>query len=358
MGNHELPAQLPFDIIQIVNKFFETKKIPVLGENAYLYEGFCLYSAIVSLELKEDDFSFFNEKECYKSISRNDDIKKNLKLTKKYKNKTISEEEFENIIARNNLTDIRNSFAHGNFEIDKVDGQKLFVLTPPRPANITSIPLQIRFEDLYPIVENKFHELQKEMLKTANRNAIGQYFFKCLSLAYIEMAYFFSGKILKTFASKDWIIKLKGFILQHLISIHTSYSQNDFYPYLEAHPVLKNRLCIYRNSTIHANTVLEKAKFKFLDIDEKSGTKREITSSLKDFNNDLAGIMTIYMIELTKEIQDDLQSMIDSNSAVPEDKVLKYKAKIATVMEQLVKLLDKYPPNESEESIDDGISNE
>lgn len=356
--NSELSPTLPFEIIETMLQFFNTGKIPKLGESAFVYEGFCLYSAIVALELKEDDFIFFNEKERYNDVERYEDIKKNLKATKKFKNKEVSDEEFIEIISKNNLTDIRNSFAHGNFELSESEGKKFFVLAPPRPANITIMAIKINFEDLYPVIGEKFQNLQEEMKKNEKTRATGEYFFKILALAYTEMAYFFSGRVLKNFTTKDWIIKLKGFILQHLISIHTSYSQNSLYPYLKAHPALKKRLCIYRNSTIHSNTVMEKAKFKFVDIDERHDSKEELTSSLKDFNKDLAGILTVSMIEMTKEMERDFEIIVAERSDISGEEIEKYRAKLSTLQGLLADMNEKYNPEKSEEDKDDAVKHE
>ena len=66
---------LPNEVIKNVLQYLQTgeQKEPLIPR--YLCEGFCLYAGIISLNMQEEDFSFYND------IDRDVDIKKNLKQT-------------------------------------------------------------------------------------------------------------------------------------------------------------------------------------------------------------------------------------------------------------------------------------
>lgn len=335
----ETMTNLPIDIMATMTYFFKTHKILKLKTPFFVCEGFCLFASMIALEFQAEDFEFYNTLDFYKNPQRDEEIKQNLLKTKKYKNKTISDDQIKEIIAKNNLTDIRNSLFHGNFEIEKIDKEKYFVLTPQRPNNISKTPIKLRFKDIFDKAFEKYQDFQSiskknpGMASTMDKNT-----FKLLSLAYLEMAYFFSGRIQKVYQTQEWILKMGPILLQYLFGVQTAYEQNNLYPYLKNHPRLKQKLCIYRNSTIHANTILENKRFKFIDIDQRNNTREEISPSLSDYNKDLSDMITLSMIGTADEISQSANLFIKNHPELQPQEIENLKADIATLQDSIIKL--------------------
>lgn len=300
MKFNETKTSLPISVHYTIDNFLKTGEIVSCDIPDFLSEGFCLYASIIALEFREEDFSFLNSSSFYINTDRDKEIKDNLSKTKKFRGKSVSDEEFSSIIQNNFLIDARNCFFHGNFEVIQENGENFFLLTPTRPHNPTTVPFKIRFGDIYAQLKVRLEEMQK-FVKEGKVENKGNYYFKLLANCYVEMALFFSKVKLRTFQTKDSIIKGSKLIAQQFLTYYDYvYNQNEVYPLLKSYPKKQQELNIYRNSTAHAHTTLLGKNIKFVDFDEKKGEVREVVTSVNEnFEKilDISNILTIPAVD-------------------------------------------------------------
>lgn len=314
----EAKTLLPMDIQTRIDNFLKNGEILKSENPDFLCEGFCLYACMLALEFCEDDFSFLNSKSFYKNADRDKEIKDNLLKTKKYRSKSLSEEEISNIIQSNFLIDARNSLFHGNFEVVQEEGENFFLLSPARPHNPTTYPFKIRFSDIYERLRTRLEDLQTQV-KEGKVTDKGNMYFKLLANCYVEMALFFSKINLRKFQTKDSIIKGSKLIAQQLLIFYECvYSQNEVYPILKNYPTKQAQLNIYRNSTAHANTTFSKSNLRFIDIDEKSGDRKEITTSMNDILESILDFNNITTLPAVDGAIEEIEKMKEKHPEMQE----------------------------------------
>ena len=60
-GLDDLGINPGIEVLENITNYLNSGKKEKLKINNYIAEGFCLYSAIIALELKAEDFAFYNE---------------------------------------------------------------------------------------------------------------------------------------------------------------------------------------------------------------------------------------------------------------------------------------------------------
>lgn len=298
----EAKVTLSGEILENVLYFLKTGERSRIKAPPFLCEGFCLWASMMALNFQEEDFSFFNEDEGYKSKLRDDDIKSNLLKTKK--GKSLTENQIDELIKENYLKDIRNCFYHGNFEVENQEGIKCFVLFPKHAHNITQYPIIIHYKSIYGALQKKyFDEKQSKEEDGASLKELHE----ALSVAYVEMAKFFHSSKNTDFIMKDVILKGHLFIDQYFDSLlNVVYEQNDIMPLLKNYPEKGEKMCVLRNSVAHGQTLSEKGKMKFVDVDQKRNTKKEVSMSMMGYTLEMMQINMLSLLEKSKILESDI----------------------------------------------------
>lgn len=344
----DAPNFLPMDIHIAINNYLTTGETIKLETPDYLCEGFCLYASIIALKFSEEDFSFLNIEKFYQDSSRFEEIKNNLLKTKKYRGKNPSDEEIKMIIEKNFLTDARNCFFHGNFEVIEENGSQFFLLLPTRPHNVTSVPFKIRFCDIYKQAETKLSALCAKYKKGEIADE-GNFFLKLLAQGYCEMASFFSNEKLRDFHTKDMLLQEAGVIGQQFMTFYDYvYSQNEIYPILKKHPKKQEELCIYRNSTAHSHTTFHDCDLRFIDIDERTGSSRELTASIEQVLENMLDISNISTLPTVNTALEKLEKLKRQHPEISEQ-IEKLQTSLTKLKKLLVERTEAYCVDEESE---------
>lgn len=339
MKINEVKTSLPVEMLDYIEKFINGNEVyHILSAPKYLYEGFCMAATIIMLNLEPADFQICNN--VPQDPARDADIRRNLAPLKKYKSKTsvqLSEK-----IAENNLEDIRNCFAHGNFEIDEIDGEKYFLLLSTKPKNITQIPLKIDFETIYSCIGKKiiavnqernsqFTEEEKETLR--------------LALSILDLAMFFKDPQLGLQLKSRLDYIQENFVLiahQLLLIYNTVFMQNNIQPMLNGRPDLTKLLCLYRNSTAHSSTIFSGHSLTFVDPGAKTPTQ-----STKTLTQHLEDLQELLMTPFFEEVKKLVAFLESSKSQFPED-IDKFDKTIATLQNYLDQYYETLDDDETE----------
>ena len=345
----DISANLPIEIMAIMNQFIATNEVIKTNTPSFVYEGFCLYASIIAFEMKENNFDFYNKLDFYKNEERIRAIKEALLNSKKYKNKNLTDAELEEIIAKNNAKDIRNCFFHGHFEVEQIDGENFFILNPTRSLNQINLPMKIKYIDLYKALREKLNDISNSLKD--DFPVPDNFFFTLLAACYVDMACFFSSEASTDFNSKDEFVENHDLIAQHLLSIYEFvFNQNDLYPLLKNYPVKKEELCIYRNSFAHARTQFDGEVLRFIDIDERKSKRREITLTSREYLSKMLEISFISAMPMMEKVSEEIKKLEEGQHPIVQEKIERIRASIEKMKMTLEESSRMYYVNEDEES--------
>lgn len=296
--------------------FFKTGKKAHSSTPNFLCEGFCLFAAIVALNLSEEDFSF------YKNEVRDEDIKTNLLKIDKHKSK--NSKQLDDFIEKNNKIDIRNAFFHGNFEIIQDEGFNWFMLEPQRPHNPSDFPIAISFNEIYKALIDKFARVRSQYLAQPNhtQEEKSSFTYKFFALPFIEMAGFYSGKKIDNFQTKEFILSWDKMLGLVLLNISNVFEQNELIPFLKDSEQ-KAKLCLFRNSSAHGLMNFDENKMKFVEIDTKNSKKKEISLNSKEFMQEMIKIHASAFIGLIDEFDREIEKIAASQPIENKEEFIK-----------------------------------
>lgn len=335
-------------VLDEILHFFETGEKSEISTPRFLCEGFCLYSAMIALNIQEEDFDFYNDE------SRDADIKEHLLLMNKHKNKT--DDELNSFIKENNKKDLRNAFSHGNFEVIREKGYNWLVLNPTRPHNPSSYQILIAYGEIYKMLAEKFNSTRAKYLSMKNHSQEerNDYFIKLFSLPFIEMAHYFSNHKYPKYQTQEFIQNGEGLLAQFLLGVETSYEQNNLVPFLKSSPENAKKLCVFRNSLIHSLTKIDKNKMQFVDIDPKTNEQTEVSLSPNEFRHEILKIQSLAILELIEEFDKELDDFIQiENPELKENMKKKFQKLYKEVGSQAKRILAKQNNSTEDEEKED-----
>lgn len=247
---------LPVEIIDNASHFIKTGERQETTNPNWLCEAFCIYVAIIDLNLQPKDFKPCFDKDLLEDKDRDLKIKEQLKKNERYKNKKISEDQWQGIINKKHLINIRNSLFHGDFEIIKKDGYSFFNIFV---KDNYDYQLKINVNSMAICALKKYTKLFKSLINNQSKLAnINQQ----LSFVLLELAQYFGGNSnVISRVSKDLLLVTPNYLFQHLIEIRNLVcSQNILYPFLKSSHE-KNKLCLFRNSLAHSKIDIQGKNF-------------------------------------------------------------------------------------------------
>lgn len=254
---------------RVVEKFFPNSTFDeILDDNNLsskaqdMHSGaLCLYAATLLTKVYETN----TEELCADSTDRQIALETLIKSSPKFS--SFSDDQISTIAKEMILKDIRNSFAHGNFEISyDIYTKKLnFILKPRRKDFITDTPIIISKNALFKanrrFVANSgtpFFNLSKEETEQRIVNRFGENLKKLilpakmlkLSEHYLENPEKFAKPL--ELNSIDY-----GFIQYLLSATRITYEQDDYYKIFGKNSNIFSKIAFIRNSIAHDSFVFD-----------------------------------------------------------------------------------------------------
>lgn len=215
----------------------------------------CLYAATLLSQVHENR----TEEIEFEASEREQALKEQIKLNPKYA--SFSEEQFATMAHNLILKDIRNSFAHGNFEIDyDVYSKRLnFVLKPVRKDFVVDKPIIISKEALMDINRKQlsrkagpYARMSPEQLMGKVKSSYGQQLKDFLLMSdMLRLAENYLNTKLKHY---ERFKPSKGkylFDYYPLLVSQITYEQNDYYNLFNRDSNVFKQIAYIRNSMVH-----------------------------------------------------------------------------------------------------------
>lgn len=121
-------------------------------------EALCLFSALLWIGIDKSS----NVVCDYNARFRDENARRQLHAKSQYR--TLTDEQFNDVVAGKIKEEIKNSFAHGNFEVgDSTSGERFFVLSPKRSPYKSEYKIYVPFQNVCALVLNYINEQIKHV---------------------------------------------------------------------------------------------------------------------------------------------------------------------------------------------------
>lgn len=282
--------------------------------------AFCLYAATLATKIYETN----PEKIDAEYTDRYHELISLIKTSPKHS--SLTDNEISNMAKQMIIKDIRNSFAHGNFEIsyDVYTKKLYFVLQPKRKDYISNKPIVISKDALYKLnknfvenIANKVSYLGRENFRRSFSNNLSSRL-KDLMLP-VEMLKLVDHYLYpETRRVEKYNPNPKRILfIQYILNVtKITYEQDDYYKIFGKDSNIFEKIAIIRNAVAHNN-------FTFTDdatnikYDDRSKTLAEplikTLSSLKIANSQKELIMdSIYKNDCSQETLQDMADVLNT----------------------------------------------